>query len=375
MKLPSVLGIISYKIFPAQMGGQKCVAGFYSHLAKRTKVVLALAKENEGIAGIDAETFSFLYHHKKGLSNLRYVYRLCKLIKQKNIDVVCIEHSYLGWLGMLLKWLTKKPFVIHSHNIEAHRFRDMQKTGWRLYQIYERWVHRNANFSFFITEEDMAWAISHWQLNTQKCTVITYGTDTTQAATANEKLNCRQQLLIENKLDSNTNLFLFTGTLDYLPNTDALRIIISELLPLLQNTGLSFRIFICGSRLTKQWTEVLSNYPSIIYKGFTDDIDLYLTGADCFINPVTLGSGIRIKLVDALSHNLDCISTTSGAKGISQEMTGSKLTLVNDYDWPAFVNAMQQQSGKTLQDTPPAFYQLFNWDTIVQKALLSLQTV
>ena len=30
MKQPVVLGIISYPVFPAQMGGQKCVEGFYT---------------------------------------------------------------------------------------------------------------------------------------------------------------------------------------------------------------------------------------------------------------------------------------------------------------------------------------------------------
>ena len=98
MKAPSVLGIISYKVFPAQMGGQKCVAAFYSQLAKQTKLILAVAKENTDIKDTGMETLPFLYHHKFGFANLRYLFRLRKLIKQQNIDVVCIEHSYLGWL-------------------------------------------------------------------------------------------------------------------------------------------------------------------------------------------------------------------------------------------------------------------------------------
>ncbi len=357
------------------MGGQKCVEAFYSHLAKQTKVVLAVAKENGEVKNSNAEIFPFLYHHKWVFANLRYVYRLCKLIKQQNIDVICIEHSYLGWLGMLLKWFTKKPFIIRSHNIEAHRFRDMHKPGWRFYLLYERCVHRNADHSFFITEEDKSWAIPHWQLDAKKCTVITYGTAITQALPENERVVYRQKLIAENNLDPSTQLFLFNGTLDYLPNTDALRIIITELLPLFQSMNFSFRIFICGNRLSEQWAEVLRSYPAIIYKGFVEDIDLYFNGADCFINPVTLGSGIKIKLVDALSHNLSCISTKSGAKGISKDIVGEKLVLVDDYDWPGFANAMLVQNEKQAKDIPPSFYQLFNWDAIIQKALLSLQTV
>ena len=375
MKAPSVLGIISYKVFPAQMGGQKCVAAFYQHLSRKTKLVLAASKENIDTKDTGMDILPFLYHHRYGFANLRYIFRLRKLIKQQGIDVICIEHSYLGWLGILLRWLTKKPFIIRSHNIEAHRFRDMHKAWWRIYLIYERWVHRKANHSFFITQEDQNWAIKYWQLDAQKCTVVTYGTTITEPASVNEKATNRQQLIIENKLDPRVRLFLFNGTLDYVPNTDALRIIISELLPLLQPFESSYKIFICGNRLSHQWEEVLRAYPSITYKGFVDDINVYLKGVDCFINPVTLGSGIKIKLVDALSTNQNCISTKSGAKGIPQEIAGSKLVLVDDYDWRGFAKAMIELNEGSQQATPPGFYQFFHWDTIVQKALLSLSTV
>jgi glycosyltransferase involved in cell wall biosynthesis len=374
MRQPSVLGIVSFKVFPTQMGGQKSVADFYSHLTKQAKVVLAVEKENISTAGNFA-VLPFLYHHKWGLANLRYVFRLRKLIKQEEIDVICIEHSYLGWLGILLRWFTKKPLIIHSHNIEAHRFRDMHKILWRVYQWYEKWVHGKADHSFFITQEDQDWAIDNFHLDKEKCTVITYGTDITQALTNEERNRCRHQLISENSLDPDTRLFLFNGTLDYLPNTDALRIVISELILLLRAKHFAYRIFICGNRLSDQWQKVLRSYPDIIYKGFVEDIGLYFKGADCFINPVTLGSGIKTKLIEALSYNQPCISARSGAKGIPEEMAGEKLVLVNDYDWQAFADNMFAKSSETLQNVPEAFYQFFNWELIIQRAISVIATM
>jgi hypothetical protein len=375
MKSLSVLGIVSYQVFPAQMGGQKCVADFYSHLAKQTKVVLAVSKENETAGTFGFQTFPFLYHHRIGFANLFRIYRLYKLIKQEAIDVICIEHSYLGWLGMLLRWITKKPFIIRSHNIEALRFRDMQKTGWRLYALYERWVHRKADFSFFITAEEMQWAITHWQLDEKKCCVITYGTDIRQPVGYAEKFIYRKQLCLENKLPVQTKLFLFNGSFDYLPNIDALRVIISELLPALQLQSFDFRIFICGRWLSKQWQDVLKTHPEIIDKGMVDDIAYYYKAVDCFINPVTLGSGIKIKLIDALSYNLTIISARNGARGVLPELTGQKLLILEDYDWQGFAKTMADPANLAPLDTPEAFYEAFNWDTIVQKALLSLQAL
>lgn len=374
MRQPSVLGIVSYKVFPAQMGGQKCVVDFYRHLANVTKVVLAVHKDNPpSTDDWQQPSYPIMHHHKKGPANLLNLFRLRKIIQTQQIDLICIEHSYLGWLGILLRWLTHKPFVIRSHNIEAHRFRDMQKAWWPIYQWYEKQVHRRADLNFFITEEDRQWAMHHWQLSENKCTVISYGTTISGTIPEAVRLAARIRLLKENNLPADTRLFLFSGTLDYLPNTDALRIIISELLPLLQATQIPFRVFICGRFTTTAWKKVLSNTPGIIFKDFVPDINLYLHGSDCFMNPVTLGSGIKIKLVDALAHDLAAVSTRSGARGVDSSITGNTLRLVNDYDWPAFVQALFEQADHTLHPLPESFYHFFNWDHIVQKGLLSLR--
>ena len=375
MTNPSILGLISYKVFPAQMGGQKCVSEFYSHLANHTKVTLVVAKENGVPENSTIKVFPFLYNHWWAILNLLYLYKLTRLIKDQGIDIIFIEHSYFGWLGLLLRSLTKKPFVIRSHNIEALRFRDLQKNWWRLYEWYEKRIHRKADHNFFITEEDKAWAIRHWQLDEHKCSVATYSTTILQPMPNHERKLYRDQLLMQHKLNPGTKLFLFNGSLDYLPNQDALRIIISELLPILQTIRFDFRIFICGSRLSKQWIEVLRSYPNIIYLGFVDNIDSYWYGTDCFINPVTLGGGIKTKLIDALAHNQTAISTRNGASGISENTVSDKLILVNDYDWRTFAESMAELDIHQYKDTPADFYRQFNWDTIVQEALLSLQTL
>jgi glycosyltransferase involved in cell wall biosynthesis len=161
--------------------------------------------------------------------------------------------------------------------------------------------------------------------------------------------------------------------LDYLPNLDAIKIIIGEITPVLKLMNLDYRILICGNRLPKEWEDVLLTTNNIIYLGYVDSISPYLYGADCFINPVTLGGGIKTKLIDALSHNLTSISTNSGAQGINPGMTQKKLILVNDLDWVEFAKVMAELDMKDEIQTPDAFYKHFNWNTIVKKALLYLQ--
>lgn len=375
MKRLSVLGIVSYNIFPAQMGEQKGVAGFYRQLALHADVTLAVSRDNDPAAAGFGDIRPFLFNNRSASLNIFHLRRLRKLIAQKHVDVIIIEHSFFGLLGAMLQRMTHKPFVIHSHNIEALRFRDMGRSWWWLYARYERSVHLKAAHSFFVTADDMQWAIDNWQLSPSKCSVVTYGADMAEPLPPQEKAIARKRLADQYGLSPDTRLFLFNGTLDYVPNTDALRIIVSELLPLLRKQDVPFKIFVCGKNLSNEWQQVLKRQPEIIYTGYVDDLDPYWYGADCFINPVTLGGGIRTKLVEALSRGLTVISTATGAKGIPADASGQKLQLVADYEWASFAQVMMQQELHVFEATPRAFQNSFHWEPIVRKALLSLQAL
>ncbi len=373
MQRPAVLGIISYKVFPAQMGGQKYIVNYYTELAKNAKVVLAVSKDNQVERYTPYKTLPFLYNHWLAFLNLIYVYRLCRIIKKERINVIMIDHSYFGWLGILLKWLTSKKLAIKSANIETLRFKDMRRIGWQLYDLYEGWVHRHADLNFFITEEEKQRAITRWNLMPQTCKTIFYGTKTTHPASGEERKNYRRILLEKNNLSPDTKLFLFNGTLDYLPNADALYVILKELMYRLETSSAPFRIFICGNRISEEWAKALNDNPNIIFHGFEQNINKYYYGTDCFICPVTLGTGIKTKIVEALAHGQRVIACKKSGEGFNVAELGKQLTLIEDYNWKAFADAMLQLNMQEESTTPESFYRQFNWPSIVQESILSLQ--
>ncbi len=374
MLQPTVLGIISFKVFPAQMGGQKYVADYYTELAKHTKVVLAVSRDNKVDPYAPFLIYPFLFNHWLAFLNLIYIYKLCTIIRNEKIDVIMIDHSYFGWLGYLLRIFTKKKLVIKSANIEALRFKDMHRNGWFLYYKYEGWVHRIANFNFFITDEEREFAIAKWKLVPVVCNTLPYGSKTISPASEEEKKRCRELLLKENKLSNQTVLFLFNGTLNYLPNSDAIYIIIQELLKRFENSINSFKIFICGNQISPEWEKVLKHKNQVIFKGFVPDINLYYKGIDCFICPVTLGTGIKTKVVEAIAHGKKVIASEKSGEGFNREELGDQLQLIENYNWSAFALAMAAIIPNQLQYQPPiSFYTKSNWTKIVQESILSLQ--
>lgn len=373
-KKPNVLGVVSFKVFPALMGGQKYIVDYYRELAKQTKVVLAVSKNNK--EAITNETslnvLPFLFNHWYGFLNIFYLFKLVQIIKKEQIDIIIIDHSYFGWLGMLLRWLTGKKLVIKSANLEAYRFRDMGRWWWKIYEAYEKWIHQKADRNFFISDEERQFAIEHWKVNATISYTVPFGTFREGPCSPLEKKESRDTILALHSLPENTTLFLFNGTLDYIPNEDALYIILNELIPRLNQSNLSYRILICGVQIKPNWEAQLLACPHIIFKGFVENIELYYSGSNCFICPITLGTGVKTKITDALAAGSTVIACKKSCDGFNLDMLNEYLKAVEDYNWDEFARAMVQLPYKEIKAIPNAFLKAFNWATIVRESILYL---
>lgn len=372
--VPNVLGIVSFKVFPALMGGQKYIVDYYSVLSQKTKVVLAVSKDNQGALPLDSslQVLPFLFNHWYGFLNILYCPRLIRLIKKEQIDVIMIDHSYFGWLGVLLRLFTGKPIVIKSANLEAYRFKDMRRWGWQLYELYEKWVHQKANRNFFISDEERQFAIEHWAINSTISYTVPYGTFKTAQVSPEQKQLKRQALLEQFKLSPFTKLFLFNGTLDYTPNEDALYVIVNELIPRLNASKIPYRIIVAGVQIKANWEAQLLLHPSIIFTGFVNDIDNFYQGANCFICPITLGTGVKTKIIDAIAEGQMVIATKKSCQGLTPASLQQQLMVIEDYDWDGFARAMVQLDITQATQTPQSFYTQYHWDHIVQESILSL---
>ena len=105
-----------------------------------------------------------------------------------------------------------------------------------------------------------------------------------------------------------------------------------------------------------------------------DDVSIYLKGVDVFINPTSIATGIKTKLVEALANDTTVISTETGARGIDKKITGDKLILIADGNDKIF--ALEMIKAKfNIVHIPEEFYNNFYWKNIINKALLSLRSL
>ena len=365
--MSNVLGVVSYKIFPARLGGQKGIALFYKYFSAYHHLTMATIKNN------DPSLAQYPVLNVFSNSRLRYInpvyfFTLRKIIRREQITHIIIEHPYFGWLGLLLKWFCSIKLVVHSHNIEGLRFRSLKKWWWGLLRNYKRVVHKNADFTFCITEEDRQYMINQFRVRPGKLALITYGIEISQPPLKEEKAWARQLIQERHGILDTEVIFLFNGTLDYKPNLDALSIILHSLNPIYSSKKVPYKIIICGKNLPAELNDLQAyKDKNIIYAGFVEDISLYFKGSDIFINPVIDGGGIKTKLVEALGYNLTVVSTMNGAAGVNQDLGNQKLIIIPDGNWEKFADGMIAAT-HVHRDTPDEFYTFFYWDHIAEKA-------
>lgn len=111
---------------------------------------------------------------------------------------------------------------------------------------------------------------------------------------------------------------LFVGSFRHEPNAQAIRWFVSEVLPRITAMRPQARLVIVGSDPPSSMA-FLSKHPSIHFTGHVADIREPLARYSVFVCPIRSGSGIRVKLLEAFSSGIPCVSTTLGAEGLARE--------------------------------------------------------
>ena len=369
-----ILSLVSYKFLPPDMGGQKGIAFFNRYLSKKINLRCVTTKDNNTDNSEGYPIQNILSNSRLRYINPFYFFILSRIIRQEKITHLILEHPYYGWLAILLKWFCKIKLIVHSHNIESQRFKSMGKWWWGILWHYEKFTHRNADHNFFIQNNDRDYAIENFKLVQEHCTTITYGFEFNTVPAAEVKITARELICKMYNIPATEKILLFNGTLGYKPNLIAVNNILEKINPLLlASENFTYKIIICGNKLPAAYKGLIDyKEKNIIYAGFVDDINLYFKGCDIFINPVIDGGGIKTKLVEALGYNLSVVSSQSGAIGISAEVTGAKMKVVEDGNWAAFATEIINM--QTAKQTPAVFFEHFYWGNITEKAAAVLNT-
>jgi polysaccharide biosynthesis protein PslH len=365
-----VLGLVTYSILPAKIGGQKDIALFYKYFSREVPFLAVSIRKNDPAFAEGYEMLNILSDGLGRYINPLYFFTLRRIIRQYQVTHLELEHPYYGWMAVLLKWFTGVKLIVHSHNIEGTRFKSLGKWWWKGLWYYEKWTHRRADHSFFKQDDDREYAIRYFGLLPQSCITTTYGIEWNTVPAAQERKAARETLRQQHGIPAHHRLLLFNGAFNYLPNLNGLRNILEKINPELQTIkDFHYTILICGKDIPAGLAG--QSHPNVIFAGFVPDISLYFKGSDVFLNPVVEGGGIKTKLVEALGHNMNAVSSQNGAIGVDPAICNGKLVITDDA-LTGFSKAVVEAAWYQA-DQSPAYFEHFYWGNIAQKAARFIQ--
>ncbi len=109
---------------------------------------------------------------------------------------------------------------------------------------------------------------------------------------------------------------VFTGSMDWMPNDDAVRFFIKEILPLVQTEVPEATLTVVGRDPSAALLNIARDHDKIIVTGRVDDVRPFIEEAACFIVPIRIGGGTRLKIYEAMAMEKPVVSTTVGAEGL-----------------------------------------------------------
>lgn len=136
---------------------------------------------------------------------------------------------------------------------------------------------------------------------------------------------------------------VFTGNMAYAPNVNAVEYLAYQIMPIVWEKLPDAKLYIAGATPDPRVKKVASD--RIIISGWIDDMRDAYAQSKIFIAPMRIGTGLQNKLLEAMSMQLPCITTTLANNSLhaeeskeilvgnnEQELAQHIITLLTDKD-------------------------------------------
>ena len=138
----------------------------------------------------------------------------------------------------------------------------------------------------------------------------------------------------------------FVGSENHYPNQDAVDWFCHEVAPCLRVQGFKFVFQVIGTWKSRYVKSLQAVCPEMELVGYVEDLREYLNGSIVLV-PIRIGSGMRMKILDAVSSMASFVTTTKGVEGIDLRHNEECLIADSATDFAAAV--IRLEADKKLQ--------------------------
>lgn len=275
-------------------------------------VPMQLPQKKRGVAEALAYASSFLSPWPYSVSKYcrpEASARLREVVKSGKFDVVVCDFLFAT---KAIPWDLPVPKVLFTHNVEEMIWRRSfelarnpvwRVVAWREYRrmaAVERRYVALADQVLAVSENDRSHFVTY--TDPRKITVVPTGVD----------IEYFQPMTLEEKPNST----VFTGSMDWLANEDAIFYLHEAILPKIRRQIPEAEAWVVGRSPSQKLRDLGKQGAGVRVTGAVEDIRPFVAASPVYVVPMRIGGGTRIKIFEAMAMGKAVVSTTVGAEGL-----------------------------------------------------------
>lgn len=164
---------------------------------------------------------------------------------------------------------------------------------------------------------------------------------------------------------------IFAGNMNYAPNVDAAAYLATEIFPPLKKEFPNLKLVLCGANPAARVKALQSQ--DIIVTGWVDSMPQWYAQSKIFVAPLRMGTGLQNKLLEALSIQLPCI--TSSLAGKPLDTAESEKAIIVCHNTEEYIKAIRElmTNQDLYRQTAERGYQHvrqhYDWESATEKLL------
>ncbi len=238
----------------------------------------------------------------------RFTENLLRALAEERFDLVHCDHTQVAHAVLALR---TPPRLLNAHNVDSlllERLGEVEPRVWKRAVI--RWQARKVRAAERRTYPAFDGCLAMSDVDKAHLEHLTLG---------------KPVWTVPNGVDlewfeppltgAEPELMAFSGAMDWLPNTDAVEFFAREILPRIRRRLPNARLLVVGRDPSPTFIARFAG-AGIEFTGTVADVRPYLARASLFVVPLRVGSGTRLKILEAWAMSKAVLSTGLGAEGL-----------------------------------------------------------
>jgi glycosyltransferase involved in cell wall biosynthesis len=179
-------------------------------------------------------------------------------------------------------------------------------------------------------------------------------------------------------VEETANSLVFTGSMDWLPNEDAILYFVDAILPLIKQQCPDVSLEVVGRRPSRKLQALAEREKSMRLTGWVEDIRPFVARGSICIVPLRIGGGTRLKIFEAMAMSKAVVSTSVGAEGLPVRSGENILLADTPTDFAHSVVSLLRDPSerKRLSTSARALVQeKYSWPKVAESFARTLQGV